>query len=88
MTVADLKVSLVPWDDPEFVRAFERAHAQVVEEGLTINGPAAAGRTEELLHAGGYPNARIDCERSPEEALRHAARWTVRRDGAVAAATG
>ena len=81
MTVADLKVTLIPWDDPDFVHAFERAHAQAVEEGLTINGPAAAGRAEELLRGAGYPDARIDCERSPEEALRHAARWTVRRYG-------
>jgi hypothetical protein len=80
MIGVDLKIRLVPWDDEGFVRAFERARAQVVAEGLTINGPSEAARVEELLRAAGYPGARVDCERTPDEAVRHAAHWTAWRD--------
>jgi hypothetical protein len=76
-----LRTELVPWDDAEFVRAYERAREQVVHEGLLINGPKAAGRLEELLRAAGYPRVSVKVERTIDEALRHAARWTVQRDG-------
>lgn len=76
-----LRAELIPWDDPRFVQEYERARQQVIREGLTINGPKAAGRVEQLLHAGGYPEAVVEVERTVDEALRHAARWTVRRDG-------
>jgi hypothetical protein len=76
-----LRTELVPWADTAFVRAYERAHEQVVREGLLINGPRAAGRLEELLRAAGYSRVSVRVERTVDEALRHAARWTVRRDG-------
>jgi hypothetical protein len=79
-----LRTELVPWDDPDFVRKYEGAHEQVVREGLLINGPRAAARLEELMRAAGYPRVSVKVERTIEEALRHAARWTVRRDGAEA----
>jgi hypothetical protein len=77
-----LRTELVPWDDADFVRAYERAHEQVVSEGLLINGPRAAGRLEELLRVAGYPRVSVKVDRTTEDALRRAARWTVRRDGA------
>lgn len=77
-----LRTELVPWDDADFVREYERAHEQVVREGLLINGPRAAARLEELMRAAGYPRVSVQVERTIDEALRHAARWTVRRDGA------
>lgn len=76
-----LQTKLVPWDDADFVRAYHRAREQVVREGLLLNGPRAAGRLEELLRAAGYPRISVDVERTIDEALRHAARWTVKRDG-------
>lgn len=83
-TPGHLRTELVPWDDADFVRAYERAHEQVVREGLLINGPRAAGRLEELLRAAGYPHVSVKVERTIDDALRHAARWTVRRDEAEA----
>jgi hypothetical protein len=83
-----LRTELVPWDDRDFVREYERAHEQVVREGLLINGPRAAGRLEELMRAAGYPRVSVKVERTIDEALRHAARWTVRRDGAEAPGRG
>jgi hypothetical protein len=80
-----LRTELVPWDDPDFVRDYEGAHEQVVREGLLINGPRAAARLEELMRAAGYRRVSVKVERTIDEALRHAARWTVRRDGAEAA---
>jgi hypothetical protein len=79
-----LRTELVPWDDPDFVREYEGAHEQVVREGLLINGPRAAARLEELMRAAGYPRVSVKVERTIDEALRHAARWTVRRDGVEA----
>jgi hypothetical protein len=78
---AHLRVELTPWDDREFVRQFELARERLVDEGLLINGPRAAARLEQLLHATGYPAATVDVERTVDEALHRAARWTVRRDG-------
>ena len=80
-TTIDLRVRLVPWDDPAFVHAFEVARGQVRAEGLTINGPHACARVEEILRDAGYPLVRVDCERTAAEAMAHLAHWTVRRDG-------
>ncbi|MEO5966549.1 MAG: hypothetical protein ABIR11_13885 [Candidatus Limnocylindrales bacterium] len=76
-----LVVVLLDWEDQDFERAFERARAAVVAEGWIINGPRAAMRAEELLHAAGYPQARIGVERTVDEAMAHGARWTVSREG-------
>jgi hypothetical protein len=80
-TAIDLRVRLIPWDDTRFVRAFEEAREQIRVEGLVINGPKACARVEELIRDAGFPNVRIDCERTPDEAMAHIAHWTVRRDG-------
>jgi hypothetical protein len=76
-----LRTKLIPWQDAGFVRAFEKAYAAIVAEGLLINGPRAAARLEDLLRSAGYPHVSVTVERTVDEALRHAARWTVRRDG-------
>ena len=68
---------IIDWQDADFVRTFEAAREQAVAEGLIRNGPMAAARVERLLRERGYPGARIVCDRTPEEALRRAARWTV-----------
>jgi hypothetical protein len=79
-----LRTELVPWDDSDFVKEYEKAHEQVVREGLLLNGPRAAMRLEELMRAAGYPRVSVEVERTVNEALHHAARWTVRRDGGAA----
>ena len=76
-----LSMKIVPWDDRDFVHAVEAARDQVHAEGLVINDPKAAARAEALLRAAGYPAACINCDRTVEEAMAHAAHWTVRRDG-------
>jgi hypothetical protein len=80
-TLIDLRIRIEPWDEQAFVRAVEVARDQVHAEGLLINGPKAAARAESLLHAAGYPLARVECERTVEEAMAHCARWVVHRDG-------
>jgi len=76
-----IRAELIPWDDAEFVRAYDRAREQSISEGLTIYGPKAASRVEHLLRSRGYPRAVVEVDRTVDEALAHAARWTVRRDG-------
>ena len=80
-TVIELSVRIAEWDDPGFVHAFEAARDRVHEAGPTMNGPAAAARAEAILHTSGYPDARIECLRTGEEAMVHGARWVVRRNG-------
>ena len=81
MTSPHIRAQLVPWDEPQFVRDYERARDRAIREGLTSNGPKAAARVEQILRDSGYPSATVDVERTIDEALEHAARWTVRRDG-------
>jgi hypothetical protein len=78
-----LTAHVVPWDDQGFVRTYEQARLRALREGLTANGPKAAARVEQLLRQAGYRGARVSCERTPEQALAHAATWTVARDGAT-----
>jgi hypothetical protein len=85
MTPSQIQAELIPWDDPQFVQQYERARECAIREGLRINGPKAAARVEQFLRANGYPRAAVDVERTVNEALEHAARWTVRRDGRKAA---
>lgn len=76
-----VRAELIPWDDPAFVHEYERAREQAASEGLTIYGPKAAARVEHLLRSRGYLRAVVEVERTVDEALAHAARWVVRRDG-------
>ena len=81
MTPPHIRAELIPWDDARFVHEYERAREEAFLEGLTIYGPKAAARVEQLLRARGYPQAAVHVDRTVDEALEHAARWTVRRDG-------
>jgi len=81
MTTVHIRARLSPWDDFDFVRAFELARDEVEGSGNVDAGPAAALEVERRLHAAGYPSARIDVTRSVSEALEHASHWDVRRDG-------
>lgn len=75
-----IKAKITPWDDPEFVRAFERARDQTAREGYA-DGPAAGSRTEHLLRDAGYPKATVDVIRTVREALDQTSHWIVTRDG-------
>ena len=80
MTTVHIRAHLSPWDDLDFVRAFEQARDEVDLADANA-GPAAALQVERRLHAAGYPSARIEVTRSVTEALEHASHWDVRRDG-------
>ncbi len=74
-----IKVCIDAWDDPAFRSAFERAYEQVAAEGLPLDTPEAALRAQHLLVEGGYTEARVELERSVDEALAHGAHWSVYR---------
>lgn len=80
-TMVHIKASLIPWDDPEFVRAFDVAREATDRSGCCPDGPQAAERVQHLLHEAGFPNARIEIRQTVEEALEHVSHWSVRRDG-------
>lgn len=71
---------ITPWDDREFVSAYELAREAVHQEQLG-DGPAAAAEVERRLHEAGYPSARVEVDRTVEEALDQVAHWVVSRDG-------
>ena len=75
------KVRLEPWDDPEFVRAYERVAAELVLDGSGLHDPRTALEVQRRLRVAGYPNATCYCERTVSEALAHTARCIVSRDG-------
>jgi hypothetical protein len=79
--VVHVKTRLIPWDDTAFVRAYEQAHAEVEASGCCPEGLDAAERVQHLLRERGYPDARVDVERSVDEALQHVAHWVVNRRG-------
>lgn len=79
---ARIKVCIDAWDDPEFRAAFDHAYQRVIAEGLAVDSPEAAHRAQHLLVDEGYAEARVTLERSVDEALAHAANWSVHR-GAV-----
>ncbi len=81
MTAAiHIKAKITPWDDTEFVKAFERARDDVHAAGLP-DGAKAGYRVQHLLREAGYPNATVDVIATVAEALQHEWHWMVRRDG-------
>ena len=74
------KTRITPWDDPQFVRAFERSRAVVTEDGIT-DSPLAAAEVQRLLREAGYPYARVDVDHTVAEALDRVTHWVVSRDG-------
>jgi hypothetical protein len=77
----DVKVKLVPWDDPPFVAAFQSAAMKLADEGLRLDTAGGALALQRELRASGYANATCYCERTVEEALAHRTRCVVSRDG-------
>lgn len=80
-TRVHIRAKLAPWDDAAFVRAFEHAKDAMEQSGCCPDGPMAAERVQHLLREAGYPAARVEVERTVEEALTHVSHWDVRRDG-------
>lgn len=81
-TEVHLEAKLVPWDDPDFVAAFERARTTLEAEGiLGRDCPGAALRAQALLRDAGYPSASVECVRTVDDVLRRTVHWIVRRDG-------
>jgi hypothetical protein len=76
-----MRISVSPWDDPAFLAAFDRACADVVAGGLTLDEPRGQLALQTALRADGYPRAIVVCERSVDEALAHTGRCIIRRDG-------
>lgn len=79
---AQHSVKLIPWDDREFVVAYERAAAELAENGMSLDHADAPVEIQRRLRRDGYPNAICYCERSVELALARQSRCVVSRDGA------
>ncbi len=79
-SVVHTKTRITPWDDPEFVRAFERARATVMQDEIA-DVPLAAAKVQRLLREAGYPHARVDVDRTVAEAIDRVTHWVVTRDG-------
>jgi hypothetical protein len=75
-------VKLIPWDDREFVQAYERAATSLAAEGVALHQAAAPGKLQRLLRAEGYPDAICYCETTADSILSGRARCVVVRDGA------
>jgi hypothetical protein len=81
------RVKLVPWDDRDFVAAFEAAAARIADRGMSLASPNGALAVQLDLRANGFPDATCYCERTSQEVLSNAAtRCVVMRDGTVAVA--
>ena len=78
---AQHSIKLVPWDDREFVQAYERAAAELATAGIRLDQPNAPIEIQRRLRADGFPNATCYCERTAENVLAQRARCVVSRDG-------
>jgi hypothetical protein len=79
---------LIPWDDREFVQAYERAAADLVLAGIRLDQENAPIEIQRRLRADGFPNAICYCERTAENVLAQRARCIVSRDGTEAVSLG
>lgn len=80
MTTPRIQAKITPWDDPAFVRAFERARDDVEQSGCCPEGPDAGSEVQRRLREAGYPGASVEVIRSVDEALHHTSHWIVTRD--------
>jgi hypothetical protein len=78
---AQHSIKLIPWDDQDFVRAYERAAAELVTMGMTLDHADAPVEIQRRLRGDGYPNAICYCERTVELAMARRSRCVVSRDG-------
>jgi hypothetical protein len=79
---AQHSVKVVPWDDQDFVHAYERAADALAAMGMLLEDAGAPVEIQRRLRSDGYPNATCYCERSVELALARRSRCVVMRDGA------
>jgi hypothetical protein len=80
-TAMHIKARITPWDDPAFVRAFERARDAVHEANDQPDGAKAGAIVQHMLHEAGFPNARVEVIQTVNEKLQHTSHWLVSRDG-------
>lgn len=80
MTTPHIQAKITPWDDPAFVRAFERARDDVQHSDCCPEGPEAASEVQRRLREAGYPGASVQVIRTAREALEHTSHWIVTRD--------
>jgi hypothetical protein len=78
---AQHSVKVIPWDDQEFVHAYERAAAELAAMGMSLDHPGAPVEIQRRLRGDGYPSATCYCERTVELALARQSRCVVARDG-------
>lgn len=76
-----IKARITPWDDAAFVKAFEHARDEVHGAEDVPDGAQAGALVQQLLHAAGFPNARVEVIQSVNEKLQHTSHWLVSRDG-------
>jgi hypothetical protein len=81
ITAMHIKARITPWDDPTFVKAFELARDEVHAARGHPDGATAGAMVQRLLHAAGFPNARVEVIQSVNEKLQHTSHWLVSRDG-------
>ena len=81
ITAMHIKARITPWDDPAFVKAFERARDEVHAAQDHPDGVKAGAFVEHLLHEAGFPNARVEVIQTVNEKLQHTSHWLVSRDG-------
>jgi hypothetical protein len=85
---AQHSVKLVPWDDRDFVQAYERAAADLALAGIRLDQENAPIEIQQRLRETGFPNATCYCERTAENVLAQRARCVVSRDGTVSVPLG
>jgi hypothetical protein len=78
---AQHSVKVIPWDDQDFVHAYERAASELTAMGMNLDHPGAPVEIQRRLRDDGYPNATCYCERTVELALARQSRCVVMRDG-------
>jgi hypothetical protein len=78
---AQHSVKVIPWDDQDFVHAYQRAAAELAAMGMNLDHPGAPVEIQRRLRSDGYPNATCYCERTVELALARQSRCVVMRDG-------
>jgi len=79
-TTMRIMARITPWDDPAFVKAFERARDQVHHDEVP-DGVRAGARVQVMLKEAGYPLAHVEVIQTVDEKLEHTSHWLVSRDG-------
>lgn len=70
------------WNEPDFRRAFEEIRAEVLHDATDeelADLELVAARIEDRMQAAGHADARVEVNRTVDEALGGASRWIVGR---------